>query len=305
MKYRFLVSLLCGLFLFSDVAAFNLRNGRIAVSAVAAPRLQQENIAISTSEGAAMNSLRALLSAETTFQSKGGTGEYGDLKELRAAGLIDDELAKGVKGGYRFTITIKKSSLTTSPLVDLVARPSEYGKSGRRSFYLTESGVLLTSDVKDAPLSGMRPFANGAVQPKADVAARTEPLSSETSDEDVAAKDLEANEAWAMNTLRAIVSAEAGFKIKAGAGEYGSLEQLEKQKLLESARAAATQNGYTFEIKIQAGKPESPAAFKAYATPQTYGLFGRSSFYIDQTGVLRGADKEGGPADVGDPALEK
>lgn len=292
MKCALIVSLLCGLFLFSDAA-------------VNAARLQQENIAITTSEGAAMRSLRALLSAETTFQGKGGTGEYGDLKELRAAGLIDDELAKGVKGDYRFIITIKKSSLTTAPLVDLVARPIEYGKSARRSFYLTESGVLLTSEVKDAPLSGMRPFADGAGQPKANVAARTEPLPAEPSDEGGAASEVQANEAWAINTLRAIVSAEATFKTKAGAGQYGSLKQLEKQKLLEGARAAATQNGYVFEIRIQAGKQESPAAYKVSATPQTYGVSGRSSFYTDQTGVLRGADKEGGTAEADDPALEK
>jgi hypothetical protein len=305
MKYVLIVSPLCALLLFSDAAAFNERNGRIAVSAVAATRLQQENIAISTGEGAAMKLLRALLVAETTFQGKGGTGEYGDLKELRAAGLIDDELAKGVKGGYRFTVTIKKSSLTTSPLIDLVARPSEYGKSGRRSFYLTESGVLLTSAVKDVPLSEMHPFADGAGQPKAKVAARTEPLPSETSNEDGTANDVEANEAWAINTLRAIASAEASFKTKAGAGEYGSLEQLEKQKLLESVRAAATQNGYVFEIRIQAGKMESPAVFTVSAVPQTYGVSGRRSFYIDQTGVLRGADKEGGTADVADQTIEK
>jgi hypothetical protein len=293
MKYGLIISLLCALLLFSGVA----------VSAVVEPRFQQENIAISTSEGAAMKSLRALLSAETTFQRKGG--EYGDLKELHTAGLIDDDLASGLKGGYRFIIAVKKSTLTTPPSIDLIARPGKYGKSARRSFYLSESGVLLTSEARDAPLSEMRPFATGAGQPKADVAARVEASPDETTDEEGAANEVAANEAQTINTLQLINSAQATFKARSGTGAYGSLEQLEKQRLIEGARAAATQNGYVFEVKLQAGNQGSPATFMVSAVPQNYGLSGRRSFYIDQTGALRGADKEGGPADVADPKIEK
>ncbi|HEY0545549.1 MAG TPA: hypothetical protein VGC91_09255 [Pyrinomonadaceae bacterium] len=291
MKYVLIVFLLCAPLLFSNT--------------VAATRQQQENITISTSEGAAMKSLRTLFSAETAFQTKGGTGEYGDLKELRAAGLIDDELASGLKGGYSFIVKVKKSSLTTPPLIDLIARPSEYGKSGHRSFYLTESGVLLTSQAKDAPLSEMRPFANEATQTNANAPARNTPLAAEPSDEDDATGDVATNEARAIKTLQSIHSAETTFKDKYGAAEYGSLEQLEKQHLLDRARAAAMQNGYVFEIKLQAGKGDTPAAFTVSAVPQTYGVSGRRSFYIDQTGALRGDDKEGGPADAADPTIEQ
>lgn len=291
MKYVLIVFPLCALLLFSNT--------------IAATRPQQENISVSPSEGAAMQSLRSLLSAETTFQTKGGTGEYGDLKELRAAELIDDDLASGLKGGYRFTVRVKKSSLTTPPLIDLIARPNEYGVSGRRSFYLTESGVLLTSEAKNAPLSEMRSFANEAAQPNANVPLRKTPLPAEPRDEEAIADDVAANEAWAIETLQLIHSAETTFKDKAGAGEYGSLEQLGKQRLLESVRLPATQKGYVFEVKLQAGKQDSPAAFSISAVPQTYGVSGRRSFYIDQTGALRGADKEGGPADATDPMIEK
>ncbi|MBV9958618.1 MAG: hypothetical protein JO360_09360 [Acidobacteria bacterium] len=290
MKYALLAALFCAPLLFS-----------IAVSL---PQ-QQENISVSTSEGAAMKSLRTLFSAETAFQTKGGTGEYGELKDLRAAGLIDDELANGIKGGYRFTVVVKKSTLTTPPLLDLVARPSEYDKSGRRSFYLTEAGVLLTSEKKDAPLAEMRPFAKQAMQGNSNRPVRTAPLVTETPDEEDAGAQLAANEDWMIDALRSIHTAEATFKEKQGAGQYGSLEQLVKLKLLESARVDATQKGYVFEVLLRAGKGETPAAYAVNAVPQTYGVSGRRSFYIDQTGTLRGADKEGGPADATDPPVEK
>lgn len=291
MKYALIASLCCALLLFSD--------------AISHP--QQENISVTSSEGAAMKAIRALLSAETTFQSKGVTGEYGELKDLRAAGLIDDEMASGLKGDYRFTVVVKKSSLTTPPMIDLIARPSEYGKTARRSFYLTESGVLLTSEAKDAALSEMRPFAKAPTQANANRPARTAPLTSETPDEDGedAGGDVAANEESAIKALRSIHTAETTFKEKQGAGQYGSLEQLNKLQLLEGARDAFKQNGYDFEVKLQAGRGDTPAAYAVNAVPRAYGVSGRRSFYIDQTGALRGADKEGGPADATDPVIEK
>lgn len=305
MKYALMMSLLCAPLLYSGAGGFT--QGKIAAgSAAVTASLQQENVSVTTNEGRAMKSLRAILDAETKFQAAAGKGEYGDLKELRDATLIDDDLASGIKDGYRFTIIIKKSTLSTPPSIDLVARPGEYGKNGRRSFYLTEAGVLLTSEKQDAPLSEMRPFASGgAVTATTQVktAAPDDDSTAGTSDEESLDGDVTANEATVLTTLRAIHSAEATFKTKAGAGEYGTLEQLLKQKLIEGARISPERTGYVFEIKILAGKPDS--AFTVSATPQSYGRGGRRSFIIDHTGTLRGSDKEGGPADMSDPKIEK
>jgi hypothetical protein len=265
--------------------------------------VRQQTITVTTNEGRALKSLRALLTAETTYQSKMGSGEYGQLNELHKAGLIDSEMAAGLKGGYRFTVVLKKSTLSTPPSVDLIARPSEYGKTARRSFYLTESGVLLSSEVKDAPLSEMRPFAGGpgGTTPNPSPSRDTPP--DDTSGEVDPAGDVNANETAIQATLRAIVSAESTFKAKAGGGNYGTLEQLVKQGLIDGARAQSTQAGYVLQITVQAAKPEKQATFTVSAIPEIYGISGRRSFFIDHTGNLRGADKEGGSADATDPVI--
>lgn len=266
-------------------------------------KTQQQNITVTSMEGSAMKSLRTLLNAETTFQNKIGKGEFGGLKELHDAGLIDNELASGVKDGFRFTIVIKKSTMTSQPAIDLVARPSDYGKNGRRSFYLTESGVMMTSEEKDAPLTTMRPFAVGGGATKA-TEQKNEATPTDDPDADAIAGEISANEASLMATLQTIHSAETKYIAKAGAGVYGTLDQLEKAGLIDKAQSAATQHGYLLEVKISADKPGSPATLSISAVPQTYGMSGRSSFFMDQTGVVRGADKEGGPADASDPTIK-
>ncbi len=41
--------------------------------------------------------------------------------------------------------------------------------------------------------------------------------------------------------------------------------------------------------------------YEATATPKTYGKTGRRSFFMDETGEVRGADHKGRPATVEDP----
>jgi hypothetical protein len=300
MQYRLkIASLLCALMLPFTAASANIHHQ-------GAHAQQQDSISVSTNEGRAIKSLRAILEAETTYQRTVGNGEYGDLKQLHAAGLIDKSLESGTQDGYRFLISIKKGTLSSAPSVDLVARPIEYGKSGRRSFYLKESGPLLTSEAKDAPLSEMRPFASGGgkVEPKTSDSQADNLPSIDSSDNEPTANDISTNEAAAINILRAIHAAQTLYKTKVGAGEYGTLEQLEKQRLLNKDQTASTQEGYLFEVTVQKGRSDSPATYNIRAVPQSYGVSGRRAFYIDHTGVLRGADKEGGPADATDPPIE-
>ena len=270
----------------------------------AAPaQTQQQNITVSSSEGSAMKSLRALLTAETKFQSTIGNGEFGDLKELHDANLIESDLASGLKDGYRFTVVIKKSTMTSQPAADLVARPNEYGKNGRRSFYLTESAVMLTSEEKDAPLTSMKPFAvgSGAAKP---TEQKSESTTTDDPDADAIALDVSTNQASVVATLQTIHAAEVKYIAKQGDGSYGTLDELEKAGLLDKSQSVATQHGYLFEVKIGAVKSGSLASFSVSAVPQTFGMSGRTSYFLDQSGVIHGADKDGGPADATDPPLK-
>lgn len=294
MNYRIRVFALTSLFILSSLS------GIFEVTAVV-PQPMQDKIEVTTHEGAAMKSLRALLTAQTKFQNTVGKGEYGGLKELHDAGLIDSELSLGLKEGYRFTVVTKKTTLTTQPAVDLVARPIEYGKNARRSFYLTEAGVLLTSEVKDAPLTSMKPFAQGSDTAKNRPAEHRAASSDDDSSEELIAREISANESAVVAALGLIHTAQMKYFAKEAA--YGSLVQLQRAGLLEKEQSVGTQHGYVLNLNFSAGKNGSSAVFSISASPETYGGSGRTSYFIDQTGIVRGGDKEGGPADVTDPAI--
>jgi hypothetical protein len=45
------------------------------------------------------------------------------------------------------------------------------------------------------------------------------------------------------------------------------------------------------------------ARYELAATPAEYGKTGRRSFFLDSSGILRGADKQGVVADLTDPRI--
>jgi len=100
----------------------------------------------------AMSVLRAIPSAEETFKSTAGNGSYGSIDQLAEQKLLDKEAFE--KYGYRFDLT------TSAHGFEAVAMPSEYGKSGKRSFFIDQSNVLRAGDhgggaatVADQPIS--------------------------------------------------------------------------------------------------------------------------------------------------------
>jgi hypothetical protein len=57
--------------------------------------------------------------------------------------------------------------------------------------------------------------------------------------------------------------------------------------------------GYRFDVRVNAGG----RSFEAVAVPAEYGKTGRLSFYVDESGKMRGADKAGAEATADDPEL--
>jgi hypothetical protein len=92
--------------------------------------------------------LQKLFSAEATYQSTTGNGDYGTLEELRKENLIDYVLAEGHRFGYLFRVRREKRSTESQPSLEIVAVPRTYGRTGRRSFYMDESGVIHAADKK-------------------------------------------------------------------------------------------------------------------------------------------------------------
>jgi hypothetical protein len=124
-------------------------------------------------ENEAIASLRQLASALETYRRA-----YGKLPDSlaplgpappngispEAAGLVDEDLASGGKDGYAFRYTVVPSAgdlpeaeANKAAGFALAASPTEYGKSGRRSFFLDSAGVLRGADKQGAVATSTDP----------------------------------------------------------------------------------------------------------------------------------------------------
>ncbi len=101
-----------------------------------------------------------------------------------------------------------------------------------------------------------------------------------------------ANEASAIASLRTIASSQATYSTSLGAGNYGSLANLNTGGLIDSVLGGATpqKSGYNFTcVTYPSGVAVSPG-FDLGATPQNWGTgfsgTGSRSFYLGDTGVV-------------------
>jgi hypothetical protein len=68
-----------------------------------------------------------------------------------SAGLLDSDLANGMKNGYTIRYVIVGASTLGAPAkYELAATPLEYGRTGRRSFFRDSNGTLHAADRRGA-----------------------------------------------------------------------------------------------------------------------------------------------------------
>ncbi len=117
---------------------------------------QQE---VEAREAAAIKTLEALAGAIGTYRRA-----FGKLPESLAqlgpapkegvspdaANLVDDRLAAGERGGYLYRYRILPAAEGADASFELAASPTEYGKTGRRSFFLDAHGKLHGADKQGA-----------------------------------------------------------------------------------------------------------------------------------------------------------
>lgn len=122
------------------------------IAAIAIPNLLASYRA--ANEGSALSSLRTLHAAEATYQATRGQGQFGTLNQLAAEGLIDSKLASGTKNGYNFTIELTTTD-DNYPGFAVVGVPVTYRKTGVRSFFVDETGVIRAGDNSGGPSTKM------------------------------------------------------------------------------------------------------------------------------------------------------
>ncbi len=91
-----------------------------------------------TNEAIAKSMLQTVASAEATFHSTEGNGRYGTLDELASTGLVSKDYFQ--RFGYTIEVTVSGGGFGAT------ATPIEYGKSGKLSYFIDESGVLRAGD---------------------------------------------------------------------------------------------------------------------------------------------------------------
>jgi hypothetical protein len=102
--------------------------------------------------------------------------------------------------------------------------------------------------------------------------------------------------------MRTIHAAEATYQATTGRGSFGTFDELAAAQLI-NPELAATGRRYGYKFKLDVGssyaslrEDSAEAGFHLVAVPQDYGSSGIRSFYIDETGVIRGEDMHGAEA---------
>jgi type IV pilus assembly protein PilA len=111
------------------------------IAAIAIPNLLASRRA--ANEGSAQQSLRTISSAEATYYSTAGNGNYGTMASLVTQNLIDSVLGGGIKSGYNFTTGAAPAASTTA-FVAAAAPVTSSGvtATGTREFCIDQTGVL-------------------------------------------------------------------------------------------------------------------------------------------------------------------
>ena len=229
------------------------------------PKFSNERFVIKAMDG--------LHRAQATYRATTGAGSYGSLAQLRSTGLIDEALASGSKYGYAFLMTPTETTYTAT------ATPIRYSRSGRWSYYIDRDGVLFGRD------------KNGLLADRWDIYV------------DICAFfGIDQNESCTIGAMGTLHAAEMTYAATVGKGQYCLIAQLYLERLIDMILGAGLKHGYSYTVTFTTGP--SPT-FQIYGTPTNYGITGIRSFFIDQTGVLRGADRGGYPAEPTDPPISR
>ncbi|HEY6244421.1 MAG TPA: DUF3352 domain-containing protein [Pyrinomonadaceae bacterium] len=103
------------------------------------------------------------------------------------------------------------------------------------------------------------------------------------------------NERGAITALHMIANVEAQYRSGEGQGSFASLDTLIESQMI--SKEIVENHGYKIEITLSGNK------FEATATPLEYGKTGKTSYYIDDSNVLRGADHGGASASAADKPI--
>ena len=228
--------------------------------------------------------VRQMYDIQATYYDGVGRERFArDLWALYLAGLVDVNVGIYKKYGYSFAAGYSDPSEYAPSQFHFVARPLKHGKTGRRSFYIDSKCYIRGTDEV-----GQYPDRNNPIL--------------ETCDPYLARR----NEQPLPATLRWLASAEETYRATMGGGNYaGNLETLYNVGLINEGLRDRYYQYYYFTGQATSGDSNTQPTFSYKSKPLIYRESGVRSFYIDQTGIIRGADRQGNDADADDPPIDQ
>ncbi len=100
----------------------------------------------------------------------------------------------------------------------------------------------------------------------------------------------------ALEILKKLFVAEKRFAVSNG--QYAQITDLRKKGLFKIDETELTNSGYTFRIEFSGVKE-----IKIFVNPKDYKNSGVISYFVDQTGKIRGGDHSGGDGSSNDPEV--
>lgn len=111
---------------------------------------------------------------------------------------------------------------------------------------------------------------------------------------------IETSHNTAIGILNMIADAETRYRQKDG--RYGSLEELKTSGVLDASAGDQIVNELSaYRLEVSSSGTGESSKFSVTATPTMYGRTAKLSLFIDETGLLRGLDKDGATASADDP----
>ncbi len=252
------------------------------VLAIAIPNIMAARNA--ANEASAVSVINSLAEAEADYMRGAGRGSCADLKTLSAANVVDADLMKGAKNGFRFNIV-------NYPLggCEITATPVS-ATSGERSFYYSTDDDQIRAARK-----------NGKPAEKSDKLLKDDYKQEEAEKQSQSESQFAIpNETIALSNLKNIDGAESTYISTMGQGECcGDFKTLADMGLIKPGLADGEDAGYRFKITKSSGK----SVYEVTATPIS-NSYGSRSFFKSPLEGLRGAAKNGLPADKNDPPVD-
>ena len=137
----------------------------LVIAAIAIPSLMRAKM--SANEASAVSALRTLATTEVNYDASYSSGYSptlaalgppppGNVATQATAGLVDEELASGIRGGYHFIYTAVDPTSSGRPSgYQVQANPVSPGITGQNYYYVDQSNVI--RQASGAPASASSP----------------------------------------------------------------------------------------------------------------------------------------------------